>query len=166
VTIAETERLRIRPLTVEDSAFVLELVNDPTFLAGIGDRGLRTLEDARRFLRRGHWTRQTRPGHGQFLVELRESGEAVGICGLLFRPALGETDVGFALLERHHGRGYAFEAAAAVIAYGRTELGLERIVGIVAPGNAPSIRVLEKLGLRYEKRVRVSADAPESALYA
>lgn len=166
MTIAETERLRVRELTLDDAEFVLELVNDPTFLSGIGDRGVRTLEDARRYLRDGHWIRQARPGHGQFLVELRETGEPVGVCGLLYRPALDLTDIGFAFLERFHGLGFAIESARAVLEYGRRELGLARICGLVSTDNAPSIRVLEKLGLRFEKMVRMSEADPERALYA
>lgn len=165
--VAETERLRIRVMTLDDAEFVLRLTNDPTFLSGIGDRGVRTLEDARRFLREGHWIRQRRPGHGQFVVELRETGEPIGVCGLLYRPPLDLTDIGFALLAEHHGRGYAIEAARAVLDYGYDELGLDQIHGLVSRDNPASIRVLEKLGLRFVRMVRMDPDAEvETALYS
>lgn len=165
--VAETERLRIRKMTLDDAEFVYRLTNDPTFLAGIGDRGVRSIDDARRWLREGHWIRQEKPGHGQFVVELRASGEPIGICGLLYRPPLDVTDIGFALLAEHHGRGYAIEAARAVLDYGYRELGLDRIHGLVSHDNPPSVRVLEKLGLRFERRVRMDPEAEqESALYS
>lgn len=164
--VAETERLRIRKMTLDDAEFVLRLTNDPVVAAGIGDRGVRTVEDARRFLAEGYWIRQPKPGHGQFVVELRETSEPVGICGLLYRPDLDLTDVGYALLAGHHGRGYALEAARAVLDYGYRELGLGQIYGLVSRDNPPSIRVLEKLGLRFVRMVRRAGADEETALYA
>jgi [ribosomal protein S5]-alanine N-acetyltransferase len=161
----ETARLRIRDLTLDDAAFILELVNEPAFLANIGDKGLQTLDDARRYLREGPWTRQKRPGYGQFRVELKHDCEPIGICGLLYRDALDVTDVGFAVLERHRGRGYATEAAVAVMSYGRLELGISEIVGLTSPSNLASIRVLEKLCMKLDGIVRMSEDDPGTALY-
>ncbi|HVS18077.1 MAG TPA: GNAT family N-acetyltransferase [Planctomycetota bacterium] len=162
----ETERLRLRPLSVDDAAFVLELVNEPAFLEHIGDKRVRDLAAARRFLRESSWVRQELAGHGMLAVEPLAGGAPLGVCGLLHRPALGLSDVGFAFLAAHCGRGFATEAARAVVRHGRDALGLERVHGIVAPANAASIRVLEKLGLRPLRSVRLADDEPDVLLYA
>jgi ribosomal-protein-alanine N-acetyltransferase len=162
----ETERLRLRPLALDDAAFVLELVNEPEFLEHIGDKRVRDLRDARRFLREGAWVRQALAGHGMLAVEPRAGGAPLGVCGLLHRPALGLSDVGFAFLAAARGRGHASEAAAAVVRHGREALGLERVHGIVSPANTASIRVLEKLGMTLQRRVRLAEGEPEVLLYA
>ncbi len=163
--IVETSRLVIRELTADDAEFILRLTNEPSFVANIGDKGIRDLDDARRFLREGAWTNQPLPGYGQFLVELKEDGAAAGICGLLYRENLDLTDVGFAFLPAYWGRGLALEAARAVMEYGTSKLGVSAIVGLTTKENAPSIRVLEKLGLRFQKMVKMSPDDPGTALY-
>ncbi|MCP4897921.1 MAG: GNAT family N-acetyltransferase, partial [bacterium] len=112
--IAETPRLRIRELLVKDAEFVLALVSDPSFIENIGDKGVTDLESARRFILEGPWTRQEKPGHGQFVLELKREGVPIGVCGLLYRKLLDETDIGFALLPRYWRCGYAFEAASAL----------------------------------------------------
>lgn len=160
-----TPRLRLRPLSVDDAAFVLQLVNEPAFLEHIGDKGVRDLRGARRFLREGAWTRQELAGHGMLAVESLAGGTPLGVCGLLHRHALGLTDVGFAFLAEHRGQGYASEAAGALVRHAREALGIERVHGIAAPQNAASIRVLEKLGLRFQRLVRLAEGASETALY-
>lgn len=164
--LIETERLRLRELTLGDAEFVFRLVNEPAFRSNIGDKGVRNLDDAKRFILVGPWTNQRKDGYGQFVVELAESGEPVGICGLLYRESLDVTDVGFALLSPYRGRGYAYEAAAAVVDYGRSTLGVDRIVALTSESNLASIRVLEKLGMKLEGIVRMSADDPGTALYS
>ena len=166
MTILETPRLRLRLITVEDAEFVLRLVNEPSFVSNIGDKGLRNLEDARRFIREGSWTRQQRPGYGQFLVELKESGAATGICGLLYRESLDVTDIGFALLPGYWGQGLAYEAAGAVMEYGHSKLGIDKIVGLTSEENLASIKVLKKLGMEFERNVKMSADDPGTVLYS
>jgi len=148
--IVETERLRLRTLRPSDAAFVLELTSDPDFVRYIGDKGLRSLDDARAFIASGPWTCQPREGYGQFVVERRVDDLSVGLCGLLHRPKLDVTDIGLAVLAEHRGHGYASEAAAAIFAYARSTLDLAHIVGLTIPGNAASIRILEKLGLRFD----------------
>ena len=166
MVVVETTRLRLRRFTLDDAEFVLELVNEPSFVENIADKGLRTLDDARRFILEGSWTCQEKKGYGQFVVELRDSGEAVGICGLLYRDSLGLTDIGFAFLPEHWGRGFAFEAASAVLEYGRSTLGIEKIVGLTSEDNLASIKVLRKLGMEFERRVKMSDDDPGTVLYA
>lgn len=154
--VLETDRLIIRWLTVEDAAFILELVNDPSWLRFIGDRGVRTLEDARSYILKGPVEMYGRLGFGLYLVELKSEGVPIGTCGLIKRDSLKDVDIGFAFLPSFRGQGYAYEAASAVLAYGKNTLGLERIVAIVSPGNDRSIKLLEKLGLRFEQNVQLS----------
>lgn len=163
--VIRTRRLVLRRLTESDAAFILELVNDPDWLLHIGDRGVRSLEDARAYLLRGPIAMYGRHGFGLFRVELREGGEPIGICGLLKRDALEDVDLGFALLPRFRSRGYAREAAAATLEYGRQKLGLARIVAIVAPGNYASTELLKKLGMGAEGRLRLAEDADEVCLF-
>lgn len=163
---AETPRLRIRELTVDDGEFVYKLVNEPSFLANIGDKGVRSLEDARRFILEGPWASHRDRGYGQFLVELKASGDAIGVCGLLLRESLGVSDVGFALLPQYWKRGYAFEAATAVMEYGYSSLGIDTIVGLTSEENTASIKVLKKLGMSFDRIVKMSDDDPGTVLYS
>jgi RimJ/RimL family protein N-acetyltransferase len=164
--ITETDRLRVRALALDDAEFILSLTNEPAFIANIGDKGVRSLDDARRFLAEGAWTNQPRPGHGQFLVELKIDGRPIGVCGLLYRERLDVTDVGFAFLSAYQGRGYAVEAARAVVDYGHRVLGIESIVGLASESNAASVRVLEKLGMRFQRVVKIFGDDHATGLYA
>jgi ribosomal-protein-alanine N-acetyltransferase len=164
--VLETERLVLRRFTLEDAAFVVELVNDPAWLANIGDRKVRTLEDARGYLRHGALAMYERVGYGMYVVTLKGSGEPIGTCGLIQRAELTDVDIGFAFLPQYRGRGFAFESAVAVLEYGTRVIGLKRIVAIVTATNQPSIRVLEKIGLRFERTIRFPGDAEEIPLYA
>jgi RimJ/RimL family protein N-acetyltransferase len=164
--IVETQRLRIRALTVDDAEFVLKLVNEPSFLENIGDKGVRNLEDARQFILEGPWASHRERGYGQFLVELKEGGDPIGVCGLLFRESLNASDIGCAYLPEYWRRGYAYEAACAVMEYGRTTLGIDKIVGLTSEKNVASIRALEKLGMKFERIVKMSDNDPGTALYS
>jgi RimJ/RimL family protein N-acetyltransferase len=166
MTVLETERLALRELTAGDAEFVLELLNDPAFIRYIADRGVRTLEQAREYILDGPVASYARNGFGLWLAVLKAGGTPAGICGLLRREGLQDVDVGYAFLPRYRGQGYAFEAAAAVLDYGRQALGLRRIVAIVSPDNARSIRLLEKLGLQFERMVRLPGDDEEIKLFA
>ncbi|MCX6951352.1 MAG: GNAT family N-acetyltransferase [Verrucomicrobia bacterium] len=162
----ETPRLRLRELEPGDAGLVLELVNEPAWKRFIGDRGIRTLDDAQSYIRTGPRAMYERFGFGLWLVEAKDNlATPLGICGLLKREGLDDVDLGFALLERYWGRGYAFEAAAAALAYGRDRLKLPRIVAITSPDNERSGRLLEKLGFRHDRMIRLAADKPESRLH-
>jgi RimJ/RimL family protein N-acetyltransferase len=150
VTVIETERLLLRKLTRDDAEFILDLLNQPSFLRYIGDKGVRNIEDAVRYLETGPLASYERVGFGLYLVELKKTGAPIGLCGLLKRDTLPDADVGFALLPDYRSQGYAFEAASAVMTYGREVLGLRRILAITSPDNHDSIRLLEKIGLRFE----------------
>jgi RimJ/RimL family protein N-acetyltransferase len=164
--VIETDRLNLRRLAPGDAEFILELLNDPSFLRFIGDKGVRTLDDARDYIMNGPVDMYERLGFGLYLTELKESGTPIGICGLIKRDGLEDVDIGFAFLPRFWAKGYAYESAAAVMAYGKNALELERIVAITSPDNHASGRLLEKLGLRFERMIRLSKDAPEVRLFA
>ena len=165
MTILETERLSLRRLTPDDAQFILELLNQPSFLRYIGDKGVRNSEDAIQYIQTGPVASYDRFGFGLYLVELKESGTPIGMCGLLKRETLADVDVGFAFLPDYWSRGYAFEAAAAVMTYGREVLGLRRIVAITSLDNAASIKLLEKIGLRFERLIKLTEDQPEVRLF-
>ena len=165
MTVLETERLRLRRLTLDDAAFILGLLNKPSFLQYIGDKGVRTLDDARAYLREGPMDSYERHGFGLYLVEMKESGVPMGICGLLKRDTLDDVDVGFAFVPQFWLQGYAFESTAAVIAYGKNTLGLRRIVAITQPDNVGSIKTLEKVGFAFERMIQFAEKEPEIRLY-
>jgi [ribosomal protein S5]-alanine N-acetyltransferase len=144
-TLLETDRLRLRPLTDHDAAFLLRLLNEPSFLENIGDKGVRTLDQARQFIRSGPYT-SALPGYGMNVVELKEDGTPIGMCGLLKREHLDHPDVGYALVPEHWSRGYAAEAAGAVLRYARESLGLDTLLAVTSVGNDASARVLERVG--------------------
>lgn len=149
----ETERLRLRHLTVADAPFIVELLNDPDFIRNIGDRGVRTLEDARQYVLTGPGASYEQHGFGLDMVESKQSGLGVGICGLLRRDCHPDVELGFAFLPTARGRNYAFETGRAALDFGRQSLGLTRIVALTAPDNAASIHVLGKLGFQFDRSV-------------
>ena len=158
MTVLQTARITLRRLTVADAPFMRDLVNEPSWIRFIGDRGVRTVEDARAYLVKGPMAMYERCGFGLWLCEAKASGEALGICGLIKRDTLEDVDLGFAFLPRFRGQGFAHEAAAAVLDYGREVLELDRIVAITSPDNAPSIRLLGKLGLRFERSIELAGE--------
>lgn len=164
--VLETERLILRQVTVEDSEFMLELLNDPSWLRFIGDRGVRTLDAARDYILKTLVAMYERLGFGLYLTELKGEGVPVGICGLIKRDSLEDVDIGFAFLPKFRGKGYAYESALAVMAYGKRTFGLNRLVAITSPDNYGSARLLEKLGFKFERMVRLSDDNAEVSLFA
>ena len=163
--ILETERLALRKLSTDDADFVLELLNEPSFLQYIGDRGVRSLEDAREYILNRLVASYERNGFGLYLVELKESSIPIGISGLVKRDALPDADIGFAFLPAYWSKGYALESAAAVMNYAREVLGLPRIVAITSLDNEASAKLLEKIGLRFERLIKLSEDAEEVKLF-
>ncbi|MEO8189575.1 MAG: GNAT family N-acetyltransferase [Acidobacteriota bacterium] len=164
--VLETERLVLRRVTEEDAPFILELLNDPDWLRYIGDRKVRTLEDARGYIQTGPMGMYARHGLGLYLTELKDGGAPIGLCGLLRRDGLADPDIGFAFLPAFRGRGYASEAAAATLEYAKNTLGLEKVVAITSPDNGRSVRLLDKLGMRFERMIRLAPEADEVKLYS
>ena len=150
MVVLETERLVLRWVTIDDAPFILELLNEPSFLEFIGDKGVRNLDDARNYILTGPVASYQRFGFGLYLVVLKPDATPIGMCGLLKRDTLPDVDVGYAFRPDFWSRGFAFEAAAAVLAHGREAFGLARIVAITSPDNAASKALLLKLGLRFE----------------
>jgi RimJ/RimL family protein N-acetyltransferase len=166
LNILETDRLILRSLSTDDAEFILGLVNEPSWLHFIGDRGVRTIEDARGYILKGPVEMYARLGFGIYLVELKEGGTPIGTCGLIKRDYLEDVDIGFAFLPNYWAKGYAYESASAVMAYGKDVLGLKRIVAITTSDNHSSARLLEKLGLRFERMMRLPGDDQELRLFA
>lgn len=162
--VLETERLILRQFTGGDAPFILRLLNEPSFIENIGDRGVRTLEHAERYLGDGPIESYRRHGHGLWLVALKETLQPIGMCGLLKRDQLPDVDLGYAFLPEFWSSGYAHESARAALDWARARR-IPRIVAIVSQGNAPSIRLLEKLGFAFERLTVMSPGAPDVALY-
>ena len=163
--VAETERLQLCRLALSDAPFVLELVNDPSWIRFIGDRGIRTLAQAEAYLREGPMASYAEHGFGLYLVRRTVDGMRLGMCGLIKRPSLPHVDIGFAFLPQFTGQGYAFEAATAVLHHARQDLNLTTIVAITAPDNQRSINLLQKLGLHYQEAITLAKDQPAVSLF-
>lgn len=166
MNVLETSRLTLRRISLDDAEFMLGLLNEPSFHRFIGDKGVRTVAEAREHIQRGPIASYERHGFGMYLTLRKEDRLPIGICGLVKRDSLPDVDVGFAFLPAFWSKGYALESASAVIAYGRDVLGLTRIVAVANADNQASIKVLERLGLRFERMVRLAPEAPEIKLFA
>jgi ribosomal-protein-alanine N-acetyltransferase len=163
--VLETPRLSLRVLTPEDSAFVVELMNEPPYVENIGDRGVRTVADAMSYIEEKYASSYARHGFGMYLVELTEGSTPIGICGLVKRDSLDHPDLGFAFLSRFWSRGYAREAAGATLRHARESLRLPLVYGLVSPTNTRSIRLLEHLGMRFERSLELPGKRLESHVY-
>jgi ribosomal-protein-alanine N-acetyltransferase len=166
MAVLETERLVLRKLTVGDAAFIVALLNDPDWIRFIGDRGVRTLPQARHYIDPGLHAMYAKYGYGLWLVERRSDSKAMGMCGLMRREGLDHVDLGFASLPAFRGQGYTSEAAAATLKYAREVARLRRLVAITALDNHASIRVLERLGMRFESTLHLPNDREELKLFA
>lgn len=162
----ETARLTLRAFTQGDAAFIVELLNDPDWLRFIGDRKVRSIADAQTYLSNGPIAHETTHGFALGAVQRTGDGALVGMCGLIRREGLDDVDLGYAFLPAYRGQGYAREAAAAWLACGFERHGLRRIVAITAVDNAASGKVLEAIGMRFERRLRVPGHDDDSMLYA
>lgn len=164
MNVLETDRLILRWLSADDAEFVLGLVNEPSWLQFIGDRGVRTLNDARAYIQNGPVAMYNRSGFGLYLVQRKEDGARLGMCGLIKREGLDDVDIGFAFFPRFWSKGYAYESASAVMEHGRA-LGLRRIVAITSPDNQSSIKLLQKLGMKFEKNMTLPGPSSEVMLF-
>lgn len=165
--VLETKRLTLRHLSPEtDAEFILRLLNEHSFLQYIGDKKVRTLDDARAYIRNGPMKSYEENGFGLYRVGLKENGSAIGICGLIKRDTLPEPDIGFAFLPEYWDQGYAHESAAEIMRRAREVLELNRILAITTPDNEPSAKLLGKIGLRFQRLIRLSAEADEVKLFS
>jgi RimJ/RimL family protein N-acetyltransferase len=164
--VLETKRSNLRQLSMEDAEFMLGLLNEPSFLRFIGDRSVRTVEDSRQYILKGPVESYERLGFGMWLVELKESQVPIGLCGLVKRNFLPDVDIGFAFLPGFWSQGYAYESAAAVKDYAINVLGLKRLVAIVNPDNNTSGKLLEKIGLTFERMLTLPDSGREIRLFS
>ncbi len=162
----ETGRLIIREYTFEDDAFILKLLNDPSFIENIVDKNVRTLEEARNYLSTGPMSSYAKNGFGLWCVVLKDGNLPIGMCGLIKRDVLDDIDIGYAFLPEFCLKGYAVESAEAVLKWAGINLGIKRIVAVVSSNNARSIKLLEKLNFVYEKMVRLAPEEEEIKLFA
>ncbi|MDO6389210.1 GNAT family N-acetyltransferase [Pontibacter sp. BT731] len=161
----ETERLLLIPTSEEDAAFMLELLNSPSWLRYIGDRNVRTEEEAATYIRNRVTAQLERLGYANYTVIRKSDREKLGVCGLYDREGLEGIDIGFAFLPQHEKQGYALEAALEVKRAGIEEFGITQLKAITVKDNVASQKLLEKLGLRYSKQVQLPKDPEELLLY-
>lgn len=162
----KTKRLTLRQFTFDDAPFILRLLNEPSFIDNIGDKGVRDLDGARDYLRNGPMASYKQHGFGLWRVGLPESDRPIGMAGLLKRDYLENIDIGYALLSEYRGCGYAFEATSAVMDYVREKLKEKRVLAIVNDDNKPSIRLLKKLGFEANGKMLVPGEDKEVSLFA
>jgi [ribosomal protein S5]-alanine N-acetyltransferase len=162
----ETDRLILRHMNEGDAGFILQLLNEPSFIQNIGDRNVRSLDDARAYILNGAMASYARHGFGLYIVTCRTTGESMGMCGLIKRETLEDVDIGYAFLPKFWSKGFAVEAALAVKQFARQVIGLQRIVAITDPRNLSSIRVLEKIGMEFERMVRLGEGDIELKLFS
>ena len=163
--ILDIERLTLRTIAPDDAAFYYELVNDPTWLAHIGDKGIRSVEGARRAIIDGPCLMQQTYGHSLYVMERKSDGAPLGLCGLIKRDSLPDVDIGYAIRPAYFGQGYTHEAARAVVDYARVQLRLKRLLGITAPGNNSSIQLLGKLGFGFVENKPLPPDGRSTNIY-
>ena len=166
MSVLQTRRLVLRELSLDDAPFILELVNEPAFIRFIGDKGVRDIASAQDYITKGPLASYARHGYGLWLVQKMDSQESIGICGLVKRDTLLDVDIGYAFLARFRSQGYAFESACAVKDYAIHRMGFKRLLGVTDQDNLMSIKVLEKIGLKYERLVRLADGGPELMLFA
>jgi RimJ/RimL family protein N-acetyltransferase len=165
MTVVETERLALRHVEPDDAPFILELLNEPGWLRYIGDKGVHSIADAHRYLESGPLDMYRRLGFGLYLVRRKSDSASIGLCGLIKRDALEFVDIGFAFLARVGGQGYAIEAAHAMLLHAQN-LGLQRLMAITTIDNYASQKVLHKLGMHYERQMRMPNDSEPLSVYA
>ncbi len=163
--VIQTERLSLRWLTEADAEFILDLLNQPSWLEFIGDRGVRNLDDACAYINNGPLAMIKRHGFGLYLTEIKSSKTPIGLCGLLKRETLDDVDIGFAFHPDFWGKGYAKEAASACVDYARGPLMLDRLVAITLATNQASIALLKVIGMQYEKEISLGDSDEVLQLY-
>jgi RimJ/RimL family protein N-acetyltransferase len=165
MNILETERLRLREFTPEDASFIIELVNSPGWLKYIGDRNIKTTDQARAYLENGPIKSYHDNGFGLWMVENKVINTPMGMCGILKRETLEHPDLGFAFLHEYMGKGYAFEAATATLTFAKEKLNLQTLCAITVPDNQNSIKLLQKVGMRFNNRICFPNNPEELLMY-
>ncbi|UCE93200.1 MAG: GNAT family N-acetyltransferase [Flavobacteriaceae bacterium] len=166
MAILSTDRLVIEKVTLEDAPSLIKLMNDKDWIRNIGDRNIKTLEAAREHIKERFFKSYDESDFGFYAVRLKNDKTFIGVAGLIHREGLEHVDIGYGFLPEFRGKGYAFEAAKSIFEYGLNELKIEKILAIVNPANKASIHLLEKLGLRYEKMVRLPDEDKDIMLFS
>ena len=164
MTTYKTERLILKPTDLEDLDFLLEILNTPKYYQYIGDRNVRTKEDAENYFNQRIFPQYEKLGFGNYTVMLKSDGTKIGFCGVYVRPNLETPDIGFAFFEAYEGKGYAYEAASKLKELAKEEFGLKKLGGITVEYNYSSRKLLEKLGLKFQKKFFMEGD-PEELMY-
>lgn len=164
--IIDTKRLYLRELTLGDSEFVYKLVNTPKWIKFIGDRKINSIKDSEKYLTKGPLKSYTQNGFGMWLIVLKHSLIPIGICGILKREFINDLDIGFAMLPKYENNGYGYEAANATLTFAKHKLKISRIVGFTLDYNNHSINLLNKLGFKFEKMIRLPNNDENMALFA
>ena len=164
--LMKTDRLLLRRVTLDDADLMLAVWNDPAFVRYVGDRGIRTLEESVQALKDGAMRLFEEHGFGPYRVSLKADDSAIGICGIFSREGMNEPDIGFSVLPEYCKCGYAYEAATAVVSHARDDLKLPRLTAIVSPENTASVGLIEKLGLQFERMLRLPGEDRDISLYA
>jgi RimJ/RimL family protein N-acetyltransferase len=166
MNIIETERLILREFAISDASFLLKLLNTPTWLEFIGNRGVTEIDEAEDYIQEKFINNYQKIGFGFYLVALKNGNIPIGMCGLVKRNGLEDVDIGFAFLPNYEKKGYGFEAASATLNYAKTTLKLQRVVAITTEHNINSIQLLKKIGLQFEKMIDLAADDRNLMLFA
>jgi RimJ/RimL family protein N-acetyltransferase len=165
IIVLETERLALRRVELGDAPFIIELLNEPGWLRYIGDKAVHSIADAHRYLESGPLDMYRRLGFGLYLVQRKSDSIPIGLCGLIKRDALECVDIGFAFLARVGGQGYAIEAATAMVTHAQA-LGLHRLMAITTLDNHASQKILRKLGMQYEREMRMPEGTEPLSVFA
>ena len=163
--IIETERLRLREFNSTDGELIFELLNSQGWLKYIGSRSIATIEDAVNYIETKLQKGYRESGFGFYLVELKATGVKTGMCGLVKREGLDDVDIGFALLPQYENKGYAYESSMAVIQYAKNKLKINKLAAITMPSNLTSVKLIEKLGMKFDKKISLPGDPEELFLY-
>lgn len=161
----ETDRLLIRPTNVDDAAFILELLNTPKWISFIGDRKVKTIKEAQKYIEVKMVPQLQRLGFTNNTVILKDGNEKIGICGLFDREGLEDVDIGFAFLPKFEKKGYAYEASKKVLDHGFSEFNFKSVSAITIKENRESQKLIEKLGLTYQGEIQIPNDDEVLMLY-
>ena len=160
-----TERLQIQPVSINDAEFILTLLNSKSWIQNIGNRNVHTIEEAQKYIESRMLPQLKEKGYGNNIVQLRSTGETIGTAGIYHRPGLGIPDIGFAFLEEYQGKGYGSESAYHVMNMGFRDYDIPAMSAITLPSNKASVRLLEKLGMKYVKMIHLPDDEEELMYY-
>jgi len=161
MVIIETERLKLLEFKKTDANFILELVNEPAWIEFIGEKNVHTISDAENFIINNLKPSYVNNGYGLYAIKLKKDNTSIGMCGLVNRPGLKEIDLGFACLSKYQRQGFAYESSVATLNYAKEVLKIGKVVAITSPKNKASGKLLEKLGLNFEKLINLDEDGKD-----